>query len=362
VDHVNRTGRRREVISGMRITQEALDRLCLLHQRYMGGKPQGRRMALRDCDLSGLSLEGRDLSEAEMVSCNFQGSNLRGAVFRRALLLGSQMDEADLTGADFHRADLRGVRFDKAVLSEAMFHDADLGQAMVMRVLDDSNDITGGGSRFRGAIMRDVNLSQCKLKDADFSGACLENADLSGADLRHATLHRAALGGVSLKGAHISDADFRGADFGDGSSVQEIDFSACKTGHALPLDPKELRRRLESHRLWAESDGREGEPQSWEAVDLSGEDLRGANLSAANLKGAVLRETNLKGAILAAARLQGADLSRANLAETDLRGTNFHKAKLRGANLKDARTGELPGTGLITHFDEDAGPTHSGRA
>ncbi len=72
------------------------------------------------------------------------------------------------------------------------------------------------------------------------------------------------------------------------------------------VPPKKLAKILEAHRMWVESEGKEGE-----RADLSGANLQGANLTQANLQGANLTGANLQGAKLPFANLQGANLREA---------------------------------------------------
>ena len=78
------------------------------------------------------------------------------------------------------------------------------------------------------------------------------------------------------------------------------------------MKSEQLQEILARHRLWLETDGRQGQ-----RADLSGANLRGADLA-------------------------GADLTGANLARADLYGADLRRAKLRhanvaGANLTDAK-------------------------
>ncbi len=70
-----------------------------------------------------------------------------------------------------------------------------------------------------------------------------------------------------------------------------------------PIHPELLRKILEAHRKWVESEGKEGE-----RADLFEANLQEAYLDEANLQGAYLREANLQGAYLDGANLQGAKL------------------------------------------------------
>ena len=102
------------------------------------------------------------------------------------------------------------------------------------------------------------------------------------------------------------------------------------------ISKTELKSILDQHRLWVETNRKQGT-----RANLNDADLRSANLACANLIGANLRGANLIGANLRDANLTCADLSRtdlkgANLYYADLTGANLSCANLEGAHLKDA--------------------------
>jgi len=111
-----------------------------------------------------------------------------------------------------------------------------------------------------------------------------------------------------------------------------------------PIHPELLRKILEAHRKWVESEGKEGE-----RADLFEANLQGADLVGANLQEATLYEANLQGAYLVEANLQGAYLVEANLRGAKLRGANLQGAKLSKANLQGAFLVEanLQGANLV---------------
>ena len=109
-----------------------------------------------------------------------------------------------------------------------------------------------------------------------------------------------------------------------------------------PIHPELLRKILEAHRKWVESEGKEGERA----------DLFEANLYEANLYEANLYEVNLYGANLYEANLHRANLQGAYLHRANLQGAYLHAANLQGAILgvakgltasqvKDAKNWEL---------------------
>ena len=92
-----------------------------------------------------------------------------------------------------------------------------------------------------------------------------------------------------------------------------------------------LTKILIDHKLWLNSNGKEGE-----RANLKGANLGDANLSGANLKGANLSGAYLISAYLEGANLRGANLYRAYLISAYLEGANLKGANLSGANLKGA--------------------------
>jgi len=108
------------------------------------------------------------------------------------------------------------------------------------------------------------------------------------------------------------------------------------------MEASELKEILGQHKLWIETNGKQGE-----RAKLQGADLRGANLEFANLTGAILTGANLTGATLEGATLTHADLWDANLVGATLMGANLRGANLTGADLTGANLRVATLTGAI---------------
>jgi len=118
----------------------------------------------------------------------------------------------------------------------------------------------------------------------------------------------------------------------------------------------DLKQILEAHKLWVESDGKQGECAKLDHANLQGANLKRANLRDAILKGANLDHANLKRAILNAANLSGAILENVDLEGADLQGANLQGAFLQRAYLIDANLqgANLQGAFLQGAFLENA--------
>ncbi|HEY0052195.1 MAG TPA: pentapeptide repeat-containing protein, partial [Caulobacteraceae bacterium] len=90
-----------------RIEQAELDAICARHERLWQARPGGARAVFAWMDLSGLSLAGRNLADADFTAAFLGGCDLTAAKLDNATLFGADMQEARLAGASLRRADLR---------------------------------------------------------------------------------------------------------------------------------------------------------------------------------------------------------------------------------------------------------------
>jgi uncharacterized protein YjbI with pentapeptide repeats len=125
--------------------------------------------------------------------------------------------------------------------------------------------------------------------------------------------------------------------FGDKKAVAPLrspGYIACAS--EATMKQSELKAILKDHRLWLESDGKQGKRADLRCAYLWDANLQGANLQGANLRGANLRGADLQGANLQDAYLRSASLRGASLQGANLRGASFQDAYLQGANLRGA--------------------------
>jgi uncharacterized protein YjbI with pentapeptide repeats len=191
---------------------------------------------------------------------------------------------------------------------------------------------------FSRAILRHCDLSGARLAGSNFSEANLERAILENCDLARANLRDAVLVGVRRKDTALLDADMRGA------------LTDARAGKAVEDLSETIEETLNAHRLWVETNGREGQPADLSDVDLrSITVLQRANLNAVLAPRAILYGLDLSGAQLQGAQLDGADLRFACLKNANMRGINLKGAKLANADLRDADLGPLwlPGDQLL---------------
>jgi len=94
------------------------------------------------------------------------------------------------------------------------------------------------------------------------------------------------------------------------------------------ISVKVLKEILDLHKLWLDTDNKQGKCAFLANVNLANVNLANVNLSFVNLE-----DTNLTGANLSGADLAGANLTGADLYCAEFRGANLRDANLSGANL-----------------------------
>ena len=107
----------------------------------------------------------------------------------------------------------------------------------------------------------------------------------------------------------------------------KLEFSARAPVRVLPLD--EIERMLAAHRLYLETERRQGSRADFGSADLSGRDFTGLNLRRIKMDRAVLKGADFTGAHLQRANLIGAMLQEARLDHADLSGGASKRGKPR---------------------------------
>ena len=110
----------------------------------------------------------------------------------------------------------------------------------------------------------------------------------------------------------------------------KFDFSARPP--VRTLSPDEIERQLAAHRLYLETEWRQGHRANFASADLTGRVFSGLNLRGIKMDRTLLRGADFTRAGLQRANLIGAILEEARLDDADLSG-----ARLGGANLVSAR-------------------------
>ncbi len=234
---------------------------------------------LAQANLTEANLKNADLTEGNLRGADLTEGNLRGADLTEGNLRGADLTEGNLRGAKLTEADLRFTNLTKADLWNADLTEVDLGSADMNKANMINTDLTGAflrSAHLNEALLKGSNLTGANLKQADLTGSRLMDTDLCGADFQRATLREVTL----PRGDKLREADFTEAD------LQDQDFR-----------------------------GEELSGATFVKADLTGCDLSRANLSKANLERALLNRADLFDTRLAGAQLEGTVLGNVQVNE-----------------------------------------------
>ena len=107
------------------MTQQELNKILELHQKWLNGIETGQKA----------NLSGADLFRANLFGANLSGANLFGADLSGADLSRANLSGANLSGADLFRANLSRANLSRANLSKANLSGADLSRANLSKTI-----------------------------------------------------------------------------------------------------------------------------------------------------------------------------------------------------------------------------------
>lgn len=322
------------------ITQDQLDALVTLHNRFLEGRLGGRRATLKNTDMSGLSLQDQDLRQANFMGCAMVGMDLSKANFQEASLYACDLSNSNLNDALFIRSDLRGATIENASLEGADLEKADLRMGGISK----ENSFEGSQPvNFRGANLSGAKLAGSVASNADFSdsilaGANMAKADLRGADMEGADLSNAEIDGAELGGANLKSAILTGVEV-EKIVDSTVDLAGAITDENAGLSIADLNEPLakliEEHKTWVASTGDKGEQLDLSEMDMrSLKTLKMEKMTAIKALDTKFLGMNLYKIELQSAVLDGSDFRNCDAEEADFRGSSFVGANLSHAKLK----------------------------
>ena len=124
------------------MTQNELDKILKLHEKWLYEEKDGRRADLSytnltDANLTSANLTGADLSYANLIDANLTSANLTGVNLSYANLTGANLVNANLTSANLTGAKLRRTYLIDANLTSANLTGAKLKEAKLKGVYAD---------------------------------------------------------------------------------------------------------------------------------------------------------------------------------------------------------------------------------
>lgn len=327
-----------------KLTQDQLDAMVKLHQRYLDGRIGGRRASLKNTDLSGLVMRSCNLSQSDFMSCIMMNMDLSGSNFSEASLYACDLSVSNLNNASFTRADLRGAKIENASMREIDLEKADLrsgGVAVGTFDASASKPVNFCGANLTGAKMKGVLASKANFEDSILVGADMSGVDLTGAKLTGADLSNAETSGAQFDGADLEDAILLGVELDD-FKRWGLDVSSALTDENAGTDVSELEeplpQMLERHRDWVKTGGKSGRQMDLSDIDmrflktLKQEKLIAIKAIKAKFCSMNLYKTELQSAVMDKSDFRYCDMEEADMRGASFKGANFSHAKLCSIN------------------------------
>jgi uncharacterized protein YjbI with pentapeptide repeats len=173
--------------------------------------------------------ERPDLERATIRKVSLEGVDLSQANLRRARFVNGRLNNANLAGADLREANLTG-----ASLRRAKFARADLSGARLVNADLDGSDLRSSTSiagDFSNAMMR-----ACRLENANWERVLLKAVDLTGSCLKESRLEQGDFQNAILKSVDVDYSSLRNSIFGD------TIFAAMDLSKATGLESAKHRR------------------------------------------------------------------------------------------------------------------------
>ncbi len=95
------------IISREPLSQDELDQILDLHEKWLRGEKGGKRADLRDKDLSYLDMSNRDLSHIDFVRSNLDYADMSNSNAISCKFMGASMDGTRVISACFYDSDFR---------------------------------------------------------------------------------------------------------------------------------------------------------------------------------------------------------------------------------------------------------------
>lgn len=313
---------------------------------------------LQKIQFYGVSLEGADLSHADLT----------GAIIHNGSIKSVDLSHADLTGAsfllseydcatkwpegydygaagaisadpkctkpadirkanfngvnyvnhDFQKANMEGLRFDRNDFQHSNFSDTDMSWIKTFAVNFQHAIFTN--TNFSHANLSGSNFQFSNLKNALLDGAILNETDLSNVDMQHVELKKQLMKGATIQFSHFEHSNLTNAEL-ERSKLQSSNFS-----HANLSDANLRYTQMQTIKIERYSD----QDNSHHVVQNK-------------------QWTGKDGAIFDGANLSNADLSFSYIGDVD-----FSKANLTGTKLVLAQIG------CNSKWPKDFSPTKAG--
>ena len=190
-------------------------------------------------DLSGLALQGVDLSGANLEKSDFSDSNLEDANLSKAKLSG-----ADLTNTNMNRCNLFRAKLNELYAENSSFEEADMRQVSINEAEFHSCSFVGAQlveAKGHSVVWNNntgtcIDLSNAKLKEGTFSqssftqgtldGLRIPKSSITGCDFTQSSMHKALLASANVEKCTFEENNLSLSNWNE-ATIQDSTFSFC---------------------------------------------------------------------------------------------------------------------------------------
>lgn len=336
-----------------RLSQDALNTIIINHRKYIKGIKGGTRASIKFKDISGLSMKGHDMSNADFSGSCLNDVDLSEGDFRSVSFFACDMKNVNMSKSDFSQCDFRGACIINADLSGANLKNTDFRQGLLMSYADNNViDAWGktGKARLEGSMVRYTNLSGVKAAGANFSdsnmsGVQFKEADLQDCIFEGANLTSADMTGCNLMRAIVKDAVIDNLNLygavGNQSELEEM-IRLENERSTLEEDGVSLNDLVDLHTKWIDTNGAEGQQLNLSEYDLTNQtDLKDFPLTVLIAEGSKFTGLYLAGVKMESSVLDKADFRDCIAPDADFRGSSFKGAVFTRADMRRSNFGSL---------------------
>ena len=202
------------------LTQGAVDRMCDEHEAWLRDHRAGRRMVLKIVDISGLEVQGRDMSRCRLKYCDASRTCFTATAFSDSLLKEIDLCASRLDNCTFVGSRLTDLTCERASLVETSYEDVKFSRVSFR------NSVLVSATFWSTHHLSRTVFSLTDFREATLIGATFDYVIFKSADFRGADLSDAVFRKVDLRGAKFDDAKLTGARFEETYGLTAEDLEA----------------------------------------------------------------------------------------------------------------------------------------
>ena len=147
-----------------KITQKEIEKLIIMHGKYLQDNTKGKRLILIKKDLSKLDMRGSDMKGSDMSWSDMRGSNMRGSDMSWSNMSWSNMSGSNMSGSDMSGSDISECNLSLCITDDKYISISGIGSEKRMSIFNSTKNIIWCGC-FKGNLKEFENKVKLTHKD-----------------------------------------------------------------------------------------------------------------------------------------------------------------------------------------------------